>query len=303
MDKQIKKRFEAKPEIFIKEAIIRFAQESSANRLDSFDGEFIFEEPLVGFADGDDPLFEEYKKVVHAEHFSPREILVKHLAETMKEEAPLPPDVSVISFVLPVNRETVRANAKEKKGPSLRWNHTRWNGQAFIKELSNHLVSLLQSMGSYAFAPDGASFLKIIMLPGGFASNWSHRHVAYAAGLETFSLNEGFITSKGMAMRLGSVVAGLKLKPSIRPYKSHLANCLFYAGEKCGKCILRCPAGAISEKGHDKLKCLDMLYTKQKSWLDGEHGPGYIGKYAGCGLCQSGVPCSSCNPVAENKRQ
>jgi epoxyqueuosine reductase len=301
VDEQTKKRIEANPELFIEEAIKKYVRESSANRLDSFGGDFIFDEPLIGFADGSDPLFDEYKKVIHADHFTPREILTKHITETLKREAPQLQSVSVISFVLPVNNETLRTNALEKEGPSLRWNHTRWKGQDFINELSNYLVSLLQSMGADAVAPELSPFFKILMLPDGFASNWSHRHMAYAAGLGTFSLNEGFITAKGLAMRSGSVVTSLKLKPSIRPYKNHLANCLFYAGEKCGQCINRCPGGAISEKGHYKLKCFDVLYKKQMPWLQGEHGPGFIGKYAGCGLCQTGVPCATRIPVVKNK--
>lgn len=291
-DEHEKNRFVANPERFLEEAVKKFVCESSANRLLDFGGEPIFEEPLIGFADGDDPLFDEYKKVIHEHHYSPREILIKHLTQTLQRESPHLESVSVISFILPANRETLRSNALETEGPSLRWNHTRWQGQDFINQLSCHLVLLLQEMGIDAVAPELSPFFKIMVLPDGFASNWSHRHMAYAAGLGTFSLNEGFITARGMAIRCGSVVAGLKLKPSNRPYKHHRANCLFYAGEKCGVCISRCPGGAISEKGHDKLKCFKVLYEQQAPWLKGDHGPGYIGKYAGCGLCQTGVPCS-----------
>jgi epoxyqueuosine reductase len=188
-----------------------------------------------------------------------------------------------------IHGETRLSNAREKEGPSLRWNHTRWQGQDFIIELSKYLVSLLEGMGFSAIAPELSSFFEILLVPGGFASKWSQRHIAYAAGLGTFSLNEGFITPKGLAVRCGSVVTNLKLEPSTRPYTHHLANCLFYAMGKCCKCIRRCPGGAISEKGHDKLKCFDVLYEKQKPWLEGAHGQGYIGNYAGCGLCQTGV--------------
>jgi len=284
--------FDVNPELFIKEAIEKFVRLDAANRLVSFGGDPIFEQPLVGFAGETDPLFAQYKELVHPEHFTPREILIKHLKETIKREDLNVAEVSVISFVLPVHPETLKANALEKEGPSLRWNHTRWQGQDFITKLSQHLVSLLEEMGVDAVAPELSPFFRIFALPDGFTSNWSHRHMAYAAGLGTFSLNEGFITEKGMAMRLGSVVAGLKLIPSRRPYKHFRANCLFYAGKKCGKCISRCPGGALSDKGHDKRKCFDILYAKQKPWLDGVHGPGYIGKYAGCGLCQTGVPCA-----------
>jgi epoxyqueuosine reductase len=302
IDKQIKRRFDSDPKRFIERTINNFVRTSPANRLSSFNDQPIFEKPLIGFADGDNPLFVEFKKLVHEKHFTPREILMLHLKETLKHEIAKIESVSVISFVLPIHKETRLSNAQEKEGPSLRWNHTRWHGQDFIIELSKYLVSLLESMGFSAVAPELSPFFEILPVPGGFASKWSHRHIAYAAGLGTFSLNDGFITSKGLAMRCGSVVTNLKLEPSTRPYPHHLSNCLFYAMGKCGKCIDRCPGGAISEKGHDKLKCFEILYKTQKPWLEGTHGQGYIGKYAGCGLCQTGVPCENHIPVPESKK-
>lgn len=301
MDQQSKSQFASNPNRFIEDAIRKFVSSSPMNRLEAFEDAPIFEEPLIGFADGDDPLFEEYKKVVHKDHYSPREILTKHMTETLKVEAPAFENVSVISFVLPVNRETLQSNAREKEGPSLRWNHTRWKGQDFITELSKHLVTVLEGVEVVALAPDLTPFFQIFRPPGTLASNWSHRHMAYAAGLGTFSLNDGFITPKGMAMRCGSVVTNIKLTPSARPYADHHANCLFYATGKCGVCIRRCPGDALSEEGHDKAKCLDILFVQQKPWIEGAHGPGYIGMYAGCGLCQTGVPCEHQIPVSENK--
>jgi epoxyqueuosine reductase len=281
VDKRIKSSFDANPKQFIEKAIKNIVRTSEANRLTSFASQPIFDEPLIGFADGDDPLFAEFKKIVHEKHFTPREILALHCRETLKQETAELEFVSVISFVLPISSETRLSNAKEKEGPSLRWNHTRWQGQAFIAELSKYLVSQLTSMGFSAVAPDLTPSFEILLEPTGFASKWSQRHIAYAAGLGTFSLNDGFITSKGLAVRCGSVVTNLKLEPSKRTYANHLANCLFYATGKCGKFISRCPGGAISEKGHDKIKCFHVLFEKQKPWMEGAHGEGYIGEYAG----------------------
>jgi epoxyqueuosine reductase len=290
------------PKSLLEKAIKNFVMTSEANRLTSFRNQPIFDEPLIGFADGDDPLFTEFKKIVHEKHFTPREILALHGTEVSETAAAAElKSVSVISFVLPISGETRLSNAKEKEGPSLRWNHTRWQGQAFITELSKYLVSLLTSMGFCAVAPDLTPSFEIILEPAGFASKWSQRHIAYAAGLGTFSLNDGFITSIGLAVRCGSVVTDLKLEPSIRPYPHHLANCLFYATGKCGKCIRRCPGDAISEKGHDKIKCFQVLFENQKPWMEGAHGKGYIGDYAGCGLCQTDVPCENRIPVPETK--
>jgi len=104
-------------------------------------------------------------------------------------------------------------------------------------------------------------------------------------------------------MRCGSMVTNLKLTASPRPYPHHLANCLFYATGKCGVCIRRCPGDAISEQGHDKAKCSQVIFKVQKPWLDGDHGPGYIGQYAGCGLCQTGVPCEHRIPLRPDKEK
>jgi len=302
-DTRTQKRFLRNPNRFIERALEEFTLTSPLNRLEAFGGELIFEAPLVGFADGDDPLFAEFKKVVYPEHLTPREALAHHFTEQLKLLVPDLPSVSVISFVLPMNRETMRSNALETKGPSLRWNLTRWKGQDFANELSRHLVALLEGTGYHAVAPELAPFYRIVRTETGFASNWSQRHAAYAAGLGTFSLNEAFITRKGIAHRIASVVTDLKLEPSPRLYSHYLANCRFYARGTCGKCILRCPAGALSEKGHDKLKCWIMLSETQKPWLEGAHGPGYIGRYAGCGLCQTGVPCEHRIPVGKKKRR
>jgi len=288
-----RKLFEADPAAFLEKAIKEYVATSPGNRLDSFDGGCIFDEPLVGFADGDDTIFQNYKSIIGDFHLTPREALGKRL-ESKENSRERPARVNAISFILPVTYQTRLSLRKETSVPSLRWNHTRWHGQDFIDELSRYVVSLLEGLGYQAVAPELADFFKLKNLPGGYVSNWSQRHIAYAAGLGTFSLNDGFITTKGMAMRCGSVVTDALIPPSPRIYKDHLANCLFYSDGSCRRCVERCPAGAISEQGHDKNKCLEFLFARQKEILK-EMGreEGYIGRYLGCGLCQTEVPCEA----------
>ena len=123
----------------------------------------------------------------------------------------------------------------------------------------------------------------------GWTSFWSERHIAYTCGLGTFSLNDGFITPKGMAMRVGSVVTLLKLTPSEKRYRHPKENCLQFRNEKCGKCISRCPAGAITEKGHDKDKCHDYIDSDPVKAKRSEYG--LKNPSPSCGLCQTNVPC------------
>lgn len=302
MDKSTRERFQANPAQFITEHIKTYVRDSSLNRLQTFGGAPIYDEPLVGFADADDPIFTEYKTLIGDFHLTPREALAKHLEEN-SGAAPIElPAISVISWVLPIARETRLSNRRETEGPSLRWNHTRWHGQDFNFDLARYVVSLLEGLGHHAVAPESAPSFRILRLPTGFASTWSQRHIAYAAGLGTFSLSDGFITPKGIAMRCGSVVADVKLPASPRPYADHLANCLFYVDQSCRRCIERCPGGAITEEGHDKVKCRAIMFEQQKPWIEGAHGEGYIGDYAGCGLCQTKVPCEDRIPPSPGRR-
>jgi epoxyqueuosine reductase QueG len=284
--------FEADRAAYIVKAIKDRVETSPLNCFESFDGERIFDEPLVGFADGDDPIFKEYKTIIGDFHLTPREALQNHLQSIDIRQGPA--HVSVVSFILPVSYKTRLSLRKETLVPSLRWNHTRWQGQDFIYDLSRYVTSLLESLGYRAVAPELADFYKINRLPAGYAANWSQRHAAYAAGLGTFSLNDGFITPKGMAMRCGSVVTDAIIPPSPRLYSDHLANCLFYYNRSCNRCAQRCPAGAIDEKGHDKNKCREFLFNRQKEIVRELHREeGYIGGYLGCGLCQTKVPCEA----------
>lgn len=284
--------FETNPAAFLENAIKEYVANSPANHLQAFNGGPIFDEPLVGFADGDDSIFQEYKSIIGEFHLAPREALEKYLRNSKAGEQKRLPTVNVVSWVLPVTHETRLSLRRESVVPSLRWNHTRWHGQAFIDELSHYLVSLLERLGYHAVAPELADFYRMLASPDDLASNWSQRHIAYAAGLGTFSLSDGFITPRGIALRCGSVVCDVPLPPSHRTYQNHLANCLFYRDGSCRRCIERCPAGAISEQGHDKRRCADFLLNEQKVILK-ELGreEGYTGYYLGCGLCQTKVPC------------
>jgi len=133
--------------------------------------------------------------------------------------------------------------------------------------------------------------------PVGIASNWSERHVAHACGLGTFGLSDGLITPVGKAMRCGSVVTDMPLTPTPRSYKSHTEYCLFHSYGTCRECIERCPAGAITEAGHDKEICRKYAYGKIKETV----GPTYGVVTTGCGLCQTGVACEGRIPEPPGK--
>jgi len=288
------------PEKYLEAEIKRFTAESEANRLPvSEDGSPMFDEPLVGFANADDPIFEEYKQVVGEFHWNPRDLLSK-CAEDENYGGSLE-DISIIVWIIPIVKETIKSNAKQKEFPSLEWAHTRDSGEKFNVLLRQRIVGLLRDEGLLALAPMDSQYWQMIMDEQvGFASSWSERHAAYAAGLGTFSLNDALITPRGIAHRVGSVVVNMKLEPSPRTYENHQANCLFFNSGTCGTCIERCPSGALSESGHDKTACSNYVYFKCIEGLREEYD---IDVTTGCGLCQTGVPCSMGIPKRPSKNK
>jgi epoxyqueuosine reductase len=285
--------FAREPDAFILKALTRFLEESRWNRRKA-DGGRYFTAPLVGFASGDDPLFDEYQAIIGDYHLTPRTVF--DLTFGKGDDRPL----TVISWVLPVSEDTRRSNRKDGI-PSLLWSHTRYFGEPCNDKVREHLLSVLTRKGYRAVAPAiSPHFIHRMHVPGiGFTSNWSERHIAYACGLGTFGLCDGFITPKGKAMRLGSVVTDLILPPSGKPFDHHHANCLYFFNGTCKACAGRCPAGAITERGHDKDVCLDF----QHNVLIPAKGEEYGVRITGCGLCQTKVPCEYEIPRAIQKER
>ena len=285
-----KERFQNEPAQFIEEKIKEFARTSSRNRMPATDNQPIFAEPLVRFADGSDPLFTEYKTIIHHTHLTPAEAMAKALDNIAGDV----PSLSIISWILPIASKTRESNRHCTQAPSRLWAHTRQYGEEFNDALRKHVVELLIDMGYLATAPMLEPYFKVTYSDDIY-SNWSERHVAYAAGHGTFSLSDGFITERGIAHRCGSVVTNLTLPFSSRKADNPFSNCLFYTG-KCKACIARCPAGAITENGHDKAKCKEYLLSTL-DYLKKEYGIDIWG----CGLCQTKVPCEFKNPVKKLK--
>ncbi len=292
LSQEAKKNFQADPSRFIEQEIKELARTSPLNIMPSAEGGVIFDEPIVRFADGVDPIFTEYKKVVAPTHLTPTEALAQAYDKAFGD---MPARLSVISWILPITERTRRANRRAKHAPSRFWSYTRWYGERFNDVVRQHVADVLTEAGYLAVAPALQPYFKMAANEKGPFSNWSERHMAYAAGQGTFSLSDGFISERGIAHRCGSVVAGLELPASPRTAETPFSNCLFYADGSCQACIARCPAGSISEQGHDKTKCFTYRRSNYAYLLER-----YGFTNVGCGLCQTKVPCEFHNP-ATNK--
>jgi len=294
----VKERLQTNPAQFIEEEIKEFTRTSPLNRLPFINDYIIWDEPLVKFANGDDPIFTEYKSIIAPTHFTPREALAKAYSKSLED---MPARLSVVSWILPTSEKTRKSNRSETLVPSRLWSHTRWYGEKFNEALREHMVEILTEMGYLAVAPFLQRYFKIDRNEKGPYSNWSERHIAYAAGHGTFSLSDGFITERGIAHRCGNVVTNLILPASARTATSPYSNCLFYVGVNCNACIKRCPAGAITEKGHDKIRCLAYMYNI--GYLPRPKEYDNDTTVAGCGLCQTKVPCEFQNPTKKLKKK
>jgi hypothetical protein len=271
-------------------SIVRAFCDTAENDLQAGVPERAWANPLVGFSRGNDPLFGQYKEYVGPFHWTPAEAF----SQAFPEAYIAPEELTVISWVLPQTATTRRDNRKQGVYPAERWARSRIFGEQFNSRLRRHVADTLTAAGYVAVSP--------MLLPEWrstdseryvYASTWSERHAAYAAGLGTFGLCDGLITPAGKAMRVGSTVVRMSIDPTPRSYEDHHAYCLYYTHGICGKCVDRCPVGAITEKGHDKVRCREHLRSATAPYVKRHFGfDGY-----GCGLCQTGVPCEDKIPT------
>ena len=271
---------------WITESIKYFVEESPENILDQNYIEKAWESPLVGFSRGDDELYTFFKEDIGDFYWTPFEIFCKTYPDIIVQ----PQDISVISWILPQTKSTKEEQHTDRNFPTERAVLARVNGDEFNRKIGEFIIDLLLHENYKALSPmlsplwENKKSVKY-----DYASTWSERHTAYVCGLGTFGLSDVLITPVGSAMRCGSVIAKINIEPTIRSYTNHNEYCLYYKNGSCMKCAERCPAKAISNKGHDKRKCREYQrniagkYIEQKYNIDSRY----------CGICQFGVPCES----------
>lgn len=248
----------------IKLEISRFVSERVASRTTQTQ----WEQPLVGFADAQDPLFNRLKQAVRPTHANPEELL--------------PQAKTVIAYYLPFVQQVARSNVKQLHA-SKEWALAYIETNQLIIDLNNHLAELLQKYGYTAkVLPPTHNFDTEQLM-----ADWSHKHIAYIAGLGTFGLHHMLITDKGCCGRFGSLVTNAVIAPTPRPQGEY---CLAHHNGSCKVCIKKCPNNALTEDGYDRHKCYALLLENAEIYE--QHGLADV-----CGKCSSVVPCSYLNPV------
>jgi epoxyqueuosine reductase len=230
-------------------------------------------EPLVGVAAADDPLFLQLKQVVDPDHAMPEDLL--------------PGARSVIAFFLPFKRKLGRENNVFGELASESWADCYVSTNSLIAEISTRIQEQLRAWGyrceltpaTHNFEPE-----KLISL-------WSHRHIAYIAGLGKFGHNNLLITDSGCCGRLGSLTSDIPLPPTQR---SEGEFCLTRAGEECMKCVAKCKYGALFEDHFDRFACFAQLMKNDAHYK--EYPLTDV-----CGKCACELPCSYANPMRKRK--
>lgn len=284
---------------------------SALNRLpEQYGGGRFFDRPLIGVSRGDDPIFNKFKEVVGPEHLTPSEMWIK---SGLDDKEDLSATLRIVSIIFPYVNQIREESESVTKMPAEIYSVGRNYADAFIGDVLNQTVNLLNEQGYHGVAGVLSPAFRVVTEENPFRiySVWSERHMAFAAGLGTFSLHEAMITEIGCNVRFGSFITDAPLQVTPRKSDDPYANCLFYSEGTCRECEERCPGDAINEEeGHDKLKCyqygrvvagemterIGSILKPRHTVVDGQTRASYA---VGCAFCQFGVPCMDKNPTSK----
>ncbi len=272
-----------------------------------FNNHQIFSKIFFDVAQGSDPLFLKYKEIIGKYHLTPEEL--------WKSFNYLPPNIHpdeifVLSFGFSFSDEIRESGSNSQNSPSELYLIARNYADITINSALLIVQQFIENLNFNAAICHQSHLVEYV----GYSSSWSERHVAYIAGLGSFSLTDAFISEYGTNIRLGSIITNATLPISKRKNQTPYSNCLYFAIKSCKKCVERCPINAISEKGHDKKLChqygQQVAQKMMEKWgillkpssrrVKGELRQRRF-PAVGCALCQFNVPCMSKNPLKEIK--
>ncbi len=220
-----------------------------------------WKEPLISVASADDLYFEKLKVIISNDHNTPEELL--------------PGAKSVITYFLPFDDEIPKSNVSGREA-SLLWARSYIETNRLISIINQNLQQVIEAAGYNSAAPAATdNFSKEDLI-----SYWSHKHVAWIAGLGRFGLHKMLITEAGSAGRIGSLVVDFELPVNKRPVQE---LCLYYKDGSCKECIKSCVFGALKENSFNRHLCYSILK---------ENAAKYNSKADVCGKCTVGVPCA-----------
>lgn len=235
-------------------------------------------EPLIGVADAMDSYIQNLPHVIDRGHDLPQDVL--------------PGAKTILAYYAPFTKSIARANENGERLASEVWARAYEETNAMFGLINERIIAAVEQFGGRAaVSPQASTFSQEKLISG-----WSHRHIAYAAGLGTFGINNMLLTRKGCCGRFSTVITDLALETD-----HHMEEdlCLYRKNGACGACVQHCPAGALTKEGYDRFRCYALcrenaeIYTMFGSSYTNEDGTGAnsIGSEV-CGKCVTGVPCT-----------
>lgn len=221
-----------------------------------------YREPLVGFAAAADPLFGQMKQIIGERALLPADLL--------------PEARSVVSWFVPFHHSLVEAN-RQSSPVAREWAVAYIETNRLINDISHCLAGWLAEMDVRAATVPATHNFDVETL----TSRWSHKSVAYIAGLGTFGVHQMLITERGTAGRFGSLVMSAVVPPTPRPTAEF---CLHRQDGGCLVCVKNCPVGALSSLGFDRQRCYQQVLAVDAHFADLE-------LCDVCGKCAVG-PCA-----------
>ena len=249
----------------------------------------IYGEPLVGFADAWHPYVQSLPQLISPTHELPQNVLSN--AKT------------IIAYYVPFTKALAKTNLSSGILASPEWARAYEETNALFGELNAEIIHFIQVKAGHAgVTPKAVTFDQDLLI-----SDWSQRHIAYAAGLGTFGLNNMLLTRNGCCGRFSTVITNLDLEadhPLTEEY------CLYKKNGTCGACVKHCPTGALTCDGYDRFKCYAIckenakIYTQFGSSYTNEDdtGANSVGSEV-CGKCVTGSPCAFWKLPSTNKEK
>jgi len=229
----------------------------------------IWRKPVIKIISAKNKKLRELKQIVSAEHFMPCDIL--------------PDAKSIIIFFIPFKKNIVKSNISGTLA-SKEWALAYIKTNELISEINNKIEALMGNNGyKTGKIPATHNFNKKTLISG-----WSHRHIAYIAGMGAFGINNMLITTKGCCGRFGSIIISYEFKKYKKPGKVK-EKCLNKLKGNCGICQKRCVANAYENNVFNRKKCYKQCLENEK--YNKETGYADV-----CGKCLVGLPCSLREP-------
>lgn len=225
--------------------------------------------PIVGAVSASRVVAARLREIASPTHLLPSDLLVGAR--------------SVVCFFVPFAKEVSDGNSSGDDA-SAGWGRAYVRTNRLIAEIGEGIAASLASLGyRAATVPATHNFDEETLL-----SDWSHRHLAYLAGIGSFGLNNMLITDSGAAGRLGSAVTDVPLAgPAPAPARE---RCLAKLDGSCRACIARCPVGALSHGTFNRRACYDVCLRNARRLTD-------VGYADVCGKCVVALPCSLRDPT------